>query len=214
MKEKTPIRIIIADDHKIFREGLQSLLKKKTHIKVIGEAENGEEAIRLIEANEIDVAVLDIDMPEMNGVSAAKIILEKFPTVKILILTTHGEGVFIKELIDMGVLGYILKNRGKEDFVKAIETIFKGQEYLTGDVLTNYIATSKMPEPKLVHLTRRELQVLQLLAEDNSSKEIAVKLKIGTTTVETYRRNLIDKIGVKSSLGLVKYAIENNLVKK
>lgn len=214
MKEKEKIHIIIADDHKIFREGLQSLLRKQPHIKVVGEAENGEEALQLLEAYKVDVAVLDISMPDMDGVSAAKIILEKFPDVKILMLTTHDEGTFIKELIDMGVLGYILKNRGNEEFVEAIETIYKGQEYLKGEVLTNYIATSKIPEPKLVHLTKRELQVLQLLAEDNSSKEIAATLKIGTTTVETYRRNLIDKIGVKSSLGLVKYAIENNIIKK
>ncbi len=214
MKKKTPIRIIIADDHKMFIQGLNSLLKKHTHIQVIGEAANGEEAIQLLETNEVDIAVLDIDMPDMNGVTAAKIILEKFPKVKILILTMHDEGTFIKELIDMGVLGYILKNRGKEEFVEALETIANGDEYLKGEVLGNYIATNKIPEPKLVHITKRELQVLQLLAEDNSSKEIAVKLKIGTTTVETYRRNLIDKIGVKSSLGLVKYAIDNDLIKK
>ncbi|MEM6686121.1 MAG: response regulator transcription factor [Bacteroidota bacterium] len=214
MKEKEQIHIIIADDHKLFREGLQSLLKKHTHIKVVGEAEHGEEAIQLLETHTIDIAVLDINMPDMNGVSTAKVILEKFPDVKILMLTMHDEGTFIKELIDMGVLGYILKNRGKEEFVEAIETIYKGHEYLKGEVLTNYIATSKMPEPKLIHLTKRELQVLKLLAEDNSSKEIANILKIGTTTVETYRRNLIEKIGVKSSLGLVRYAIDNSLVKK
>lgn len=193
MKEKEKIRIIIADDHKIFREGLQSLLKKQTHIQVIGEAENGEEVIQLLNNHNVDIAVLDINMPTMNGVSTAKVILEKFPNVKILMLTMHDEGTFIKELIDMGVLGYILKNRGKEEFVEAIETIYKGQEYLKGDVLTNYIATSKMPEPKLVHLTKRELQVLQLLAEDNSSKEIAATLKIGTTT-----RNLPKKFNRKN----------------
>lgn len=216
MKKKEPIRIIIADDHKMFIQGLKSLLRKHAHIQVLGEAANGKEAIQLLEKfkHKIDISVLDIDMPEMNGVAATKIILEKFPEVKILILTMHDEGTFIKELIDVGVLGYILKDRGKEDFVEALETIARGEEYLKGEVLGNYIAINKMPEPKVVHLTKRELQVLQLLVEDHTSGEIAIKLKIAVSTVDTYRRNLIEKTGVKSSLGLVKYAIDNNLIKK
>lgn len=212
MKNKTPIRIIIADDHKMFIQGLKSLLQKQTHIQVVGEASNGEEAIQLLENNQVDIAVLDINMPEMNGVVATKIILEKFPKVKILILTMHDEGTFIKELIDMGVLGYILKNRGKEEFVEALETIALEQEYLKGDVLGNYIAINKIPEPKVVHLTRRELQVLRLLVDDHTSGEMALKLKIAVSTVDTYRRNLIEKTGVKSSLGLIKYAFENKLI--
>lgn len=213
MNTKSPIRIVIADDHKLFIEGLKSLLKKHPHITVIGEAINGEDVIELIKTKDktIDIVVLDIDMPKIGGVEAAKIILEKHPYVKILMLTQHDEGALIKELIDMGVLGYMLKERGTEEFVDALETIAIGQEYLKGEVLGNYIATSKIPEPKTVHLTKRELQVLQLLAEDHTSGEIALQLKIATSTVDTYRRNLIEKTGVKSSLGLVKYAIDNNL---
>ncbi|WP_298510611.1 response regulator transcription factor [uncultured Kordia sp.] len=214
MKNKTPIRIIIADDHKMFIEGLQSLLKKHTHIKVIGEASNGEEALELLKENinEVDIAVLDIDMPIKNGFEVLQEIQKIQIEVKTLILTMHDEGTIIKELMDAGANGYILKNRGKEEFVEAIETIMNGNEYLKGDVLGNYITANKMPEPKAVHLTRRELQVLKLLSEDHTSGEIAQKLNIAVSTVDTYRRNLIEKTGVRSSLGLIKYAFDNKIL--
>lgn len=214
MKNKTPIRIIIADDHKMFIEGLQSLLKKQTHIKVIGEASNGEEALQLLSehTNAVDIAVLDIDMPKKNGFEVLKEMQNLKMITKTLILTMHDEGTIIKELMDAGANGYILKNRGKEEFVEALETIMSGSEYLKGDVLGNYIAANKMPEPKTVHLTKRELQVLKLLSEDHTSGEIAIKLNIAVSTVDTYRRNLIEKTGVRSSLGLIKYAFDNKIL--
>jgi len=214
MKNKTPIQIIIADDHKMFIEGLQSLLKKQTHIKLLGEAANGIEALQLLKthANEVDIAVLDIDMPQKNGFEVLKEIKNQKLTLKTLILTMHDEGTIIKELMDAGANGYILKNRGKEEFVEALETIMSGNEYLKGDVLGNYITANKMPEPKTVHLTKRELQVLKLLSEDHTSGEIAQKLNIAVSTVDTYRRNLIEKTGVRSSLGLIKYAFDNNIL--
>lgn len=214
MKNKTPIRIIIADDHKMFIDGLQSLLKKQPHIHIIGEASNGIEALQLLQENinEVDIAVLDIDMPKKNGFEVLQEIKKLQFAVKTLILTMHDEGTIIKELMDTGANGYILKNRGKEEFVEALETIISGDEYLKGDVLGNYITANKIPEPKTVHLTKRELQVLRLLSEDHTSSEIAAKLNIATSTVDTYRRNLIEKTGVKTSLGLVKYAFDNNIL--
>ncbi|PTX58822.1 LuxR family two component transcriptional regulator [Kordia periserrulae] len=214
MKNKTPIRIIIADDHKMFIDGLQSLLIKQAHIQVLGEASNGIEALSLIKENidKVDIAVLDIDMPEKNGFEVLQEIQTLQLSVKTLILTMHDEGTIIKELMDAGANGYILKNRGKEEFVEALETIMNGDEYLKGDVLGNYIIANKIPEPKTVHLTKRELQVLRLLSEDHTSSEIAAKLNIATSTVDTYRRNLIEKTGVKTSLGLVKYAFDNKIL--
>lgn len=215
MKTKKPIHIIIADDHVLLIEGLKLLLQD-THIKVIGEAYNGQEALELLKAKKekIDIAVLDIKMPIKSGAEVVKSIKELGLPTKTLMLTSHNEGAFVKELINAGANGYILKNLDKEEFITALETIMNGGTYLKGEVLDNYITTSEIPEPKTVHLTRRELEVLQLLAQDNTSGEIALKLKIATSTVDTYRRNLIEKTGVKSSLGLVTYAHDKGLTKK
>ncbi len=215
MKTKKTIHIIIADDHKMFIQGLKSLLQN-THIKVIDEAYNGEEALELLKAKKekIDIAVLDIKMPVKTGIEVVKSIKELGLPTKTLMLTSHNEGAFVKELINAGANGYILKNLDKQEFIEALETIIDGRRYLKGEVLDNYITTSEIPEPKTIHLTRRELEVLQLLAQDNTSGEIALKLNIATCTVDTYRRNLIEKTGVKSSLGLVSYAYDKGLTKK
>lgn len=212
MKSKTPINIIIVDDHKMFIQGIKSLLHD-THINVVGESHDGDEAIELLKqkAKEIDIAVLDIKMPKKSGIDVVKAMKELGLPTKVLMLTTYDEGAFVKELMNAGANGYILKNLEKSEFIEALEIIMSGSKYLKGDVLENYINTSEMPEPKTVHLTNRELQVLQLIAQEYTSGEIAYQLKIATSTVETYRRNLIEKTGVKSSLGLVKYAVNNKL---
>ncbi|WP_299682877.1 response regulator transcription factor [uncultured Dokdonia sp.] len=214
MTEKKNIRIIIADDHQLFIDGLKSLLIHQPHIEVIGEAANGVEAIQLVREHEIDIAVLDINMPELDGTEATKVIKKEFPHVKTLILTMHDESSFIRELmVELSADGYILKNRGKEEFVEALETIASGKEYLKGEVLSTLLKGVKTPQVQNIHLTNRELQVLQLIIEDHTSGEIAAKLNIAVSTVETYRRNLIEKTGVKSSIGLVKYALDNDLYK-
>lgn len=215
MTEKKNIRIIIADDHQLFIDGLKSLLIHQPHIKVVGEASDGAEAIALVRKHEVDIAVLDINMPGMDGTEATKIIKKEFPHVKILILTMHDGSSFIRELIvELGAHGYILKNRGKEEFVEALEIISADGEYLKGEVLSNLLKVMKKPESQSIHLTNREVQVLDLIIEDHTSGEIAGKLNIAVSTVETYRRNLIEKTGVKSSIGLVKYAFDNGLYKK
>ncbi|QHI36698.1 Transcriptional regulatory protein DegU [Kordia antarctica] len=209
MEKKKEINIIIADDHQIVIDGLKSLLVQHSHIKIIGEASNGLEAIDLIEKNNIDIAVLDISMPEMDGVEATKIIKEKHPGVQILILTMHDGSEFIHELVEIGANGYILKNRGKEEFVEALETIAKGQEYLKGKVLNILVDAVRKPKQKAVQFTKREKDVLRLIIDEHTTAQISAKLNIAHSTVETHRRNLIEKTGVKSSLGLVRYAIEN-----
>lgn len=216
MKDKKTIRIIIADDHTMFIQGLKSMLQKYTHVQVIGEALNGEEAIHLLQKHDdqIDIAVLDIDMPKMSGIDVVKAMKKLGLKTKTLILTMHQEGTIIKEIINAGANGYILKNIDKQEFIDALETIISGNDYLKGEVLDNYIIANKEKKSKNIHLTKRELEVLQLLAEDNTSGEIAAKLNIEVSTVQTYRRNLIEKTGVKSSLGLVRFAIDNEHLKK
>jgi len=208
MSNKKELKIIIADDHKIVIDGLKSLLIQEPHIKVVGEASNGKEALDLIENTKVDIAVLDISMPEMNGVEATKIIKKEYPEVKILILTMHDGSEFIHELVEIGANGYILKNRGTEEFVEALETIANGEEYIKGQVLNTLLKAVRKPKQK-VQFTRREKDVLRLIVDEHTTSEISAKLNIANSTVETHRRNLIEKTGVKSSLGLVRYAIEN-----
>ncbi|WP_430411904.1 response regulator transcription factor [Kordia sp.] len=212
MIQKKELNIIIADDHQIVIDGLKSLLIQQSHIKVVGEAANGKEALDLIENNNIDIAVLDISMPEMNGVEATKIIKKQYPDVKILILTMHDGSEFVHELVEIGANGYILKNRGKEEFVEALETISNGEEYIKGQVLNTLLKAVRKPKPKAVQFTKREKDVLRLIVDEHTTSEISAKLNIANSTVETHRRNLIEKTGVKSSLGLVRYAIENGYV--
>lgn len=209
MTKKEELHIIIADDHKIVIDGLKSLLIEQNHIKIVGEAANGQEALDLIANNKVDIAVLDISMPIMNGVEAAKIIRKEHPEIKILILTMHDGSEFIHELMEIGANGYILKNRGMEEFVDALETIISGEEYIKGQVLNTLLKAVRKPKPKAVQFTKREKDVLRLIVDEHTTSEISAKLNIANSTVETHRRNLIEKTGVKSSLGLVRYAIEN-----
>ncbi|KAB8154016.1 response regulator [Kordia sp. TARA_039_SRF] len=212
MTQKKELRIIIADDHQIVIDGLKSLLVQQPHIKVVGEASNGKEALDFVANHAVDIAVLDISMPEMNGVEAAKIIKKEYPDTKILILTMHDGSEFIHELIEIGANGYILKNRGKEEFVEALETISQGEEYIKGQVLNTLLKAVRKPKSKNVQFTKREKEVLRLIVNDHTTSEISAKLNIANSTVETHRRNLIEKTGVKSSLGLVRYAVENGYV--
>ena len=212
MTQKKELRIIIADDHQIVIDGLKSLLVQQPHIKVVGEASNGKEALDFVANHAVDIAVLDISMPEMNGVEAAKIIKKEYPDTKILILTMHDGSEFIHELIEIGANGYILKNRGKEEFVEALETISQGEEYIKGQVLNTLLKAVRKPKSKNVQFTKREKEVLQLIVNDHTTSEISAKLNIANSTVETHRRNLIEKTGVKSSLGLVRYAVENGYI--
>lgn len=204
------INILIADDHEIVVEGLRSLLENEKNIAIIGEANNGEEVLPILQDNTINVAVLDISMPKMDGLDLTKFIKSNHPDVKILILTMHNEIGFIRRIIEAGADGYILKNKGKEELVRAIHTLYEGNEYL-GEEVTKTLFSSIRNSNVYgeIKFTKREKEVLKLIANGNTTKEIAEILPIAPTTIETYRRNLIEKTGVKNSKALVKFAIEN-----
>lgn len=204
------INIIIADDHEIVVEGLRSLLKDEHGISIIGEAYNGEDVIPLLKSNLINVAVLDISMPKMDGVDLTKFIKNNYPNIRILILTMHNEIGFIRRVIEAGAHGYILKNKGKEELVRAIQTLHNGNEYL-GEEVTKTLFSSIRNTTVYgeIQLTKREKEVLKLITDSYTTPKISDKLNIAPSTVETHRRNLIEKTGVKNSKGLVKFAIEN-----
>ncbi|KGL59119.1 response regulator transcription factor [Polaribacter sp. Hel1_85] len=204
------INILIADDHEIVVEGLRSLIEAENEISIIGEANNGEQVIPLLENNLVDVAVLDISMPKMDGVDLTLFIKSNYPKVKILILTMHNEIGFIRRVIEAGAHGYILKNKGKEELVRAIKALHSGNEYL-GEEVTKTLFSSIRNSTVYgeIQLTKREKEVLKLIANGNTTPKISDALNIAHSTVETYRRNLLEKTGVKNSKGLVKFAIEN-----
>ncbi|MEM9547383.1 MAG: response regulator transcription factor [Bacteroidota bacterium] len=209
------ISVIIADDHQIVVDGLVSILEMEADIDVVGTARNGNQVIQLLTEQKVDVAILDIEMPGLTGVQLSEIIRDKYPSTQVLILSMYNTKNFVQQIINSGAKGYILKNKGKEELVKAIRYVHMGQGYVgqeITDVMMEALKEKSKPkkEPKFV-LTKREKEVLALIAQGFSSIEIGKKLFIAPTTVDTHRRNLIDKLDVSNSKELIVFAIKNNL---
>ncbi len=204
------IKIIIADDHDIVIEGLTSLLMPNDDIEICGLAHNGYDVLGLLDNQEIDIVVSDINMPKMDGVELTREIKNKFPHVKVLILTMYNDIKFIKRIMEIGAEGYVLKNKGKEELTRAIKTLYDGEQYFGEEVTKTVFSsmTSKYVAGE-IKLTKREIDVLKLIADGYTTPKISNELKIAHSTVETHRRNLIEKTGVRNSKGLVKYAFEN-----
>jgi len=210
------IKVIIADDHHIFLDGLQSLLKEEEDIEVVGEALNGEQALDLLEKHEVDVALLDVRMPKMDGLEATKVIVKKYPKVKILALTMHKGKDSITGLLEAGAMGYVLKNTRAEELVKAIKTVHAGATFYSDEVTKTVMASyrqRKAAEESPVQLTSREKEVLRLIVNERTTQEIANELHISPHTVDTHRKNLLSKLNLHNTAGLVRYALENGIVK-
>jgi two-component system, NarL family, nitrate/nitrite response regulator NarL len=209
------IHVILADDHQIVLDGLMSILEQENDICSVGEALNGKQLLELLKKKQANVAVIDIDMPLMNGIETTKEIKALYPEMKVLILSMYNDNEYIRRLIEVGASGYILKNKGKEELVNAIRKIAAGGQYLGEAVvktLMDDMQKIKKPNDNKIPLTKREKEVLVLIANGNSSPQIADKLFIAPSTVETHRRNLIDKLGVANSKELIKYAFENGYI--
>lgn len=210
------ISVIIADDHQMFIDGIKSLLEHQENIAISGEAKNGEEVIELLEKQQADIILMDINMPELNGVDATKIIHKKFPNVKVLMLTMHNTKEYIAQMVAAGASGYILKNTGKEELIMAIEALYRGENYYSKEVTARIMESMKPKREQNfvgeVELTDREKEVLKLIVQELTTTEIAEKLFISHHTVETHRKNLISKLNVKNTAGLVKYAFQNGIV--
>lgn len=211
------IKVLIADDHKMFREGIHSLLEKEEEIIVVGEAGSSREIMNIVEEKEIDVVLMDIDLGDSSGIDSTQIITEKYPDIKVLALSMHGESNYIVKMLDAGATGYILKNTGRDEMISAIKTVAAGDSYYSSQVSAKLIEqlhrkTGPKKDKKDVPLSNREIEVLKLISEEYSNPEIAEKLFISIRTVDTHRRNLLEKLGVKNTAGLVKYAISKGLL--
>lgn len=210
------IKVIIADDHQMFIDGIKSLLVNEKGIKVAGQALNGKEVIALLEKEPADIVLLDVNMPEMDGIEATKLIRQRFPSVKILMLTMYNNHEFVFGLMNAGASGYILKNTGRTELLDAIKSVNEGKTFYSKEVTETILQNfSKKPAEQRVeaaHLTEREKDVLKLIAQEYNTQEIAAELFISTNTVETHRKNLLSKLQAKNIAGLVKFAIQTGLV--
>ena len=213
------IKVLIADDHKIIRVGLRGLIELSKDIEVVAEAENGTEVIALIKKVKVDVILMDIDMGHTSGIETTQQLKKEHPEINVLGLTMHEEQEYIVEMLGAGASGYLLKNTGMDELLTAVRTAAKGDSYFSHQVSTTLLQAitqkKNFPAFKGTHngpLTEREIEVLQLIAREFSNGEIAEKLFISIRTVDTHRRNLLEKLQVKNTAGLVKYAMEKGLV--
>ena len=208
------IRIIIADDHQIFLEGLIALFNAIKNIDIIGTATNGVEAIDLLCKNKVDIAIIDIDMPEMDGVELNRAIKNEYPKVKTLILSTHSFPDKIAHFAKNGANGYLLKNAEKSELLTAIISIMAGENYFSEEVKKKYMNSIFTPNNKddTYQLSQREEEILKLIAKEYTAQEIAEELFISQHTVNTHRKNLLAKLNAKNIAGLVKYALQNGLL--
>lgn len=211
------IRIALCDDHQIIREGLRSLLERQPDMSVVGEGVNGLDAIRLARDKKPEIMVLDIAMPELNGIAAARRIIEDFPKIKILALSMHSDHHFVTEMLEAGASGYMLKDSAFAELTNAIRTIMAGGLFisprLAGNVLDVFAHKTKPARRsrRKVELSERESEILQMISEGKSSKDIATSLSISVKTVETHRQHIMQKVGVHNVAALTKYAIREGL---
>jgi len=209
------IRVLLVDDHQIILDGLNALLSATEDIRVVHTASNGREAIDTLKVLTVDVVMMDIDMPVMNGLDAAMEIKKNPVAPKIIILSMHHESGMVKNLIEIGVDGYLIKNSGKEETINAIRQVAVGKNVFSPDVTMTLAGDAKngKNENSDIDLTEREIEILKLIVDGFSNKEIGEKLYISHRTVDTHRTNMMKKIGVNNIAGLVSFAINNGIVR-
>jgi DNA-binding NarL/FixJ family response regulator len=211
------IRLILADDHEMMREGLKSLIQQEPGMEVAGEADNGKETVKLAAKAGAHVVVMDVAMPDLNGIEATRKIIAANPNTKVVALSGHANKEFVREMLTAGASAYVLKKRAYEELVRAIREVMKGKKYLSPDiaqgVVDDYVelSSSISDKPAFVLLTDREREILQQLAEGKSTKEMADDLSVSVKTVETHRRNIMEKLNLHSIAELTKYAVREGV---
>lgn len=210
-----PIKIVLADDHKLVLDGLSLMVGSEPSFTIVYQASNGLEATEYVLSHDVDLLLMDLNMPEMNGLQATKKIIEGKPSQKILILSMLSEIKLIRNIISAGAMGYLLKNSGQEELVLAMKEVLKGKKYYDQRVMEILINSPEKRATKsnfLPSISRREKEILALIIKEFTTKEIAEKLFISFGTVESHRRNMISKLGVRNTAGLVAIAFEYGLL--
>ena len=213
------LKAIIVDDHKIFRQGIKALLQEEHDISLIEEAGNRKELMDLLNQDVFNLIILDVNLGQESGIDLAAEVKTLYPSIQILALLMHFDNEYIIRMLESGATGYILKNTGREELITAIYTVAKGDTYLGKEVSAALIEHIHFPlhpykpeEKSTIPLTPREIEVLKLIAQEFTNSEIAEKLFISIRTVDTHRRNLLEKLSLKNTAGLVKYAIRQGLI--
>ena len=207
------ITIIVADDHAVVREGIVSLLRSCPGFEVAGTAGTGYEVLELVGSRHVDVCLLDISMPGLDGMETAKLVRARNPEVKIIMLTTYNEREIVSELIHIGVAGYLLKNSDKDELVEAIFRVMKGRHYFSEEVEKIILeGLTEKARPEVIPLTARELEVVKLLSKEYTNDKIAEALHISYRTVETHRKNIMQKTKAHNLAGLIRYAYGHGLL--
>lgn len=212
---KVEVRLFIADDHPIFRSGLRQIIETDSRLKIVGEADDGEQAINALEKLDVDVAILDIDMPRKDGFEVAREIKQKRLPAAIIFLTMHKDERFLNTAFDLGIKGYILKDSAVTEIVQCIKSVAEGQEFvspqLSGFLINRARAAADLArkQPQVNNLTPTERQILKLIGDYKTSKEIADQMAIGIRTVEHHRANICEKMQLKGSHALIKFAVEH-----
>jgi len=214
------IKILIADDHAIVRDGLRSLFRGDSQFIVVAEAADGEEAVRLVEKYQPHVVIMDVSMPNLNGIEATSIIKKKYPDTKVLVLTVHENEEYIRELVLAGADGYVIKSAQKKEIFDAVRAVAEGTTFFSPTVskvlIQGLVRMARHEEPfdssDKERLTRREVEILRLIGEGMTSREIADKLCLSVTTVHTHRTNIMKKLDIHQTVNLVKFAIQKHLI--
>ncbi|MCC6585945.1 MAG: response regulator transcription factor [Bryobacterales bacterium] len=210
---KRKIRILLADDHKLVRQGFKLILESQPDMEVVGEAGNGREALESVKALRPDLIVMDVTMPDLNGIEATRRIRESSPGVRVLGLSVHRDGVYVREMIRAGAEGYLLKDAADTELLAAIRAVAEGNSYLSpevaGAVLKDYRKHAANP---IDMLSAREREILQMIAEGKTNKEVATSLNLSVYTVDGHRTRIMEKLGLHSVGELVRFAVRNGLV--
>ncbi|HEX2628265.1 MAG TPA: response regulator transcription factor [Chitinophagaceae bacterium] len=214
------IRLLIADDHRVLLDGLVSLLKTEPNFEVSATAHDGQQVIELLSQAAYDICLLDISMPVFDGIETARQVIKKYPSTKVIILTTHDEEQIIAEMLYIGVSGYLLKSSTRQELVEAINRVMKGKLYFSETVnetmlrsYANELERKKRPEEKVM-LTQREKEIIQLLAREYTNERIANALHISYRTVETHRKNIMQKTKAHNLAGLIRFAYSKGLIQE
>ena len=213
------IRILIVDDHNLIINGIKSLLSSINNFDLIGEANDGQQAIDLALVLKPDVIIMDISMPVLSGIEATKVILDKLPKTKVIALTQHEDSEYVIQILNAGGYGYLLKNSKKEEFIEAINSVWEGRKYFSKNIsnlLLNNLLENKSSQAKKedeILLTKREKEIIQKIANELSNNQIADELNISLRTVETHRRNIMQKLGINNVVSLIKYALANGIAR-
>ncbi len=204
------IRTIIVDDHRILRDGIKALIREMDGVELVGEASNGFELIPLLKGCNVDLILMDINMPKMNGIDATREALKICPSVKVIVLSMHDDVNYYDSMVQLGVDGFLLKESNYDELEKAIKSVFDGRPYFSQELLLKLLRSKK--ETSLIQITNREREVLQLICQGLSTTEIAEKLYLSVSTIEKHRAELLVKTNSPNSTALAVYAIKNNLV--